>query len=248
MKKIMVRADDLGFSKGINYGIYETVKNGVIQNIGFMVNMPDSLHGYDLVKDYDICLGQHTNVCVGKPISDPSLIPSLVQDNGQFKTSKMYRSSKDDFVVLDEAILEVEAQYNRFKEITGKEPAYFEAHAVMSQNLLKAIEIVGNKHHLKTLGVPFQNEPMLVNNQPMYMSMDSMFENYDPMSSFKNMVKNAKDGFNMMVCHPGYLDQYILSVSSLTHPRVLETDFLTSEELKKYVEDNHIHLYTYDEV
>lgn len=53
----MVRADDLGFSKAINYGIYETVKNGVIRNIGFMVNMPDSLHGYELVKDYDICLG-----------------------------------------------------------------------------------------------------------------------------------------------------------------------------------------------
>lgn len=64
MKKIMVRADDLGFSKAINYGIYETLKNGVIRNIGFMVNMPDSLHGYELVKDYDICLGQHTNVCV----------------------------------------------------------------------------------------------------------------------------------------------------------------------------------------
>ena len=57
MKKIMVRADDLGFSKAINYGIYETLKNGVIRNIGFMVNMPDSLHGYELVKDYDICLG-----------------------------------------------------------------------------------------------------------------------------------------------------------------------------------------------
>ena len=53
MKKIMVRADDLGFSKAVNYGIYETVKNGVIRNIGFMVNMPDSLHGYELVKDYD---------------------------------------------------------------------------------------------------------------------------------------------------------------------------------------------------
>ena len=120
MKKIMVRADDLGFSKAINYGIYETLKNGVIRNIGFMVNMPDSLHGYELVKDYDICLGQHTNVCVGKPISDPKDIPTLVNADGTFKTSKMYRSTKEDFVDLDEAILEVEAQYNRFKEITGK--------------------------------------------------------------------------------------------------------------------------------
>ena len=52
--KIMVRADDLGYSRGVNYGIYDTVKNGVIKNIGFMVNMPDSVEGYELVKDLDI--------------------------------------------------------------------------------------------------------------------------------------------------------------------------------------------------
>lgn len=51
--KIMVRADDLGYSRGVNYGIYDTVKNGVIKNIGFMVNMPDSVEGYELVKDLD---------------------------------------------------------------------------------------------------------------------------------------------------------------------------------------------------
>jgi chitin disaccharide deacetylase len=249
MKKIMVRADDLGFSKAVNYGIYETVKNGVIKNIGFMVNMPDTMHGYELVKDYDICLGQHTNVCVGKPISDPSLIPSLVQENGDFKSSKTYRASKEDFVVLEEAVLEVEAQYQRFKEIVGKEPAYFEAHAVASTNLNKAIEIVGNRHNLKVLGMPTQlGEIMKVNGQPMYMHMDSMFPNYDPFASFKKMVENAQDGFNMMVCHPGYLDHYIMSVSSLTQPRTLEVDMLTGSELKEYLKENNIYLYTYDEV
>ena len=94
MKRLMVRADDLGYSKGINYGIYECVKQGVIKNIGFMVNMPDSIEGYELVKNYDICLGQHTNICVGKPVCDPTLIPSLVQENGEFKTSKDYRIVK----------------------------------------------------------------------------------------------------------------------------------------------------------
>lgn len=244
----MVRADDLGFSKAVNYGIYETVKNGVIKNIGFMVNMPDTIHGYDLVKDYDICLGQHTNVCVGKPVSDPKLIPSLVQENGEFKTSKMYRSTKEDFVNLEEAILEVEAQYKRFKEIVGKEPAYFEAHAVMSENLNKAIEIVGNSHNLKVLNMPSLGEVMKVNGQSMYMYMDSMFPDYHPFESFKKMVDNAKDGYNMMVCHPGYLDHYIMNVSSLTIPRTLEADFLTSNELKVYLKENEIHLYTYDEV
>jgi len=39
MKNIIIRADDLGYSKGVNYGTYESVKNGLINNVGVMVNM-----------------------------------------------------------------------------------------------------------------------------------------------------------------------------------------------------------------
>lgn len=248
MKKYMIRADDLGFSKAVNYGIYETVKNGLIRNIGFMVNMHASIHGYELVKEYDICLGQHTNVCVGKPICNPTLIPSLVNEQGMFKSSKEYRQAKEDFVVLEEAILEVEAQYERFKEITNQEPAYFEAHAVMSQNLMKAIKIVGERYGLKTLNMSFDGSPLVVNGQKMYMHMDSMFPEYDPMQSFLKMLEAKEDGYHMMVFHPGYLDQYITTVSSLTTPRMKEVDMLVSDKFKEYIKTNGIQLYTYDEV
>ena len=36
MKHIMVRADDLGYSEGINYGIEKSVKEGIIKNVGFI--------------------------------------------------------------------------------------------------------------------------------------------------------------------------------------------------------------------
>lgn len=185
--KIMVRADDLGYSRGVNYGIYDTVKNGVIKNIGFMVNMPDSVEGYELVKDLDVCLGQHTNVCIGTPISDPKLIPSLVDENGQFKSSRTYRQSKEDFVVLEEAIIEIEAQYERFKEITHLEPSYFEAHAVASDNLLKGIEIVAKRHNLKFNDISFDGTPVDLAGEKLYMHMESMKEGYDPFKSFRSI-------------------------------------------------------------
>lgn len=247
--KLMVRADDLGYSKGVNYGIYESVKSGIIQNIGFMVNMPDSEHGYNLIKDFDVCLGQHTNLCVGRPLSDLDKIPSLIQKNGMFKTSKMYRSSESDFVNLDEAILEIEAQYEKFKYITGQEPHYFEAHAVQSENLLKAIEIVGTKHGLKVMGVSFDGTPVEVNGKKVYMWLDSMKANYDPMSSFVNMMENAhEDGYDLFICHPGFLDNYIMNTSSLTIPRTKEVKMLCSNELKECIRTNNVHLYTYDEL
>lgn len=244
----MIRADDLGYCKAVNYGILDTIQAGVIKNVGFMVNMPESIHGYELIKDYDISLGQHTNVCLGYPCADPKLIPSLLDENGMFKSSKIHRSSKKDLIELEEAIIEVEAQYNRFKEITKKEPAYFEAHAIQSNNLNEAIEIVGQRHHLKV--VPFHlDKAVKVHNQDMYIYMDSNdYPDYEPIESFKNMVKDTKEGIHMMVCHPGYIDQDLIKTSSWTTIRTIETEMLLSEEFKTYLKENKIHLYSFDEI
>lgn len=115
MKKyIIIRADDLGYSEGINYGILKTIKDGVIKTVCSMVNMDASEHGFNLIKEYKCCLGLHTNISVGKPICDPSTIKSLVDENGNFKSSKIYRILKEDFVIFDEVYKEIEAQYLRF--------------------------------------------------------------------------------------------------------------------------------------
>lgn len=48
----------------------------------------------------------------------------------------------EDFVVLEEAVLEIEAQFQRFQKLTGDKPHYFEVHAVFSNNFLKGLELV----------------------------------------------------------------------------------------------------------
>lgn len=249
MKKIIVRADDLGYSKGVNLGIEESVRNGIIRSVGFMTNMPESRNGYDLIKDFDVCLGQHTNICVGKPLSDPKDIPSLVGENGEFKSSKTYRSAKEDFVNLDEVILEIEAQYEKFKEITGKEPAYFEGHAVASDNFFKGLQIVANRHGLDYLGMSFDGT-VPFRNQKVRMCMDSMNKEYDPATFLKKIVETDYDEhmIPVMVCHPGYLDAYILKTSSLLEPRTLEVEMATSPEVKQWLKDHDVELITYDDL
>ena len=49
MTKVIVRADDLGYSEAVNLGIEKTVKDGIINNVGVMVNMPATQHGLDLL-------------------------------------------------------------------------------------------------------------------------------------------------------------------------------------------------------
>lgn len=142
---ILIRADDLGWTEAINYGIAKTMRDGIIRSVGLMPNMPAARHGWDLVKDLAPCVGQHTNICVGRPLTDPARIPSLCQEDGTFKSSRTYREAAkrgEDFVALDEVIMEIEAQYRLFVEITGRQPCYFEGHAVASNNFFKGLETV----------------------------------------------------------------------------------------------------------
>ncbi len=249
MKKILVRADDLGYSKGVNLGIAESMRNGIIRSVGLMTNMPESEAGFELIRDLNACIGQHTNICVGKPLCDPSLIPSLVDENGEFKSSKTYRSATEDFINLDEVILEIEAQYQRFKEITGQEPSYFEGHAVASGNFFKGMEIVARRHGLPYLGMSFSG-PVPFKNSKMVMCMDSMNPEYNPSEFLKEIALREydEDTIPTMVCHPGYLDAYILKTSSLLNARTLEVDMATDPAIRQWLEDNEVQLITYDDV
>ena len=44
-KRMLVRADDLGWTEAINYGIAKAVKEGIIGSVGLMPNMPAAGHG-----------------------------------------------------------------------------------------------------------------------------------------------------------------------------------------------------------
>ena len=53
--KLIMRADDLGFSEAVNLGIYKAVKEGVITSVGMMTNMEHANHGYELATYKYLC-------------------------------------------------------------------------------------------------------------------------------------------------------------------------------------------------
>lgn len=250
MKRILIRADDLGYSEGVNYGIAKSMLDGVIRSVGLMSNMPAAEHGVQLLKGHDFCLGQHTNICAGAPLSDPEQVPSLVDEDGNFKTSKVYRNAERDFVVLEEAVLEVEAQYQRFVELTGQQPQHFGSHAVKSENFFRAVEIVADRHDLPFLGSSLKGGPILFRHTKLYPAMDSMKPGYDPFESLKQaaLKEYGEDGCCMFICHPGYLDEEILRASSLTRSRPMEVAMSISPATKQWLEENQIRLVTFSDL
>lgn len=257
MKHLLIRADDLGLSEGVNYGIEKAVCGGIIRTVGVMTNMPAAKHGLDLLKNVPVCFGQHTNICTGRPLTDPALIPSITDKDGNFKSSKEYRSATEDFVVLDEVILEIEAQYQMFKKLVGEEPSYFEGHAVASANFFKGLEIVAKEHNLPYFAMSMKGEPVKFRNSLVYAYMPKDFAAYeeDPFTGLQDLAANAHESKNggemvcdLMVCHPGYIDDDLLRLSSMTIPRVKEAAMASSERTKKWLKEQDITLVTYNDL
>ena len=250
MKRILVRADDLGYCEAVNYGIAKAVKEGIIRSVGLMPNMKAAEHGVQLLKGTPVCYGQHTNICEEYPLTDPALIPSLVQPNGKFKSKTEYRQAKEDFVVLDEVILEIEAQLRRFVELVGDKPHYLEAHAVPSANLFKGLQIVAQRHGLEYLGMDFSGGPIHFRNTDLYMSMNSMGPEYDPFQCLKEGALRdvGENGCVMMVCHPGYVDEYVYQTSFLTRQRAQEVAMCIAPETRQWLEENQVQVVIYDDL
>lgn len=253
MIQFVIRADDLGYSEAVNCGIAKTVKEGMIRSVGVMPNMPAARHGLELLKGEKVCYGQHTNICLGKPCADPEKIPSLLDRDGNLKSSRAYREAwkkGECFTVLEEMVLEIEAQYQRFLELTGQEPGYFEGHAVLSDHLREGLRIVAERHGLKFNDMFPGDEVGKFGKAPVAAcAMKSMEPDYDPVRALKEAVAGARrDMPNVFVCHPGYLDEYLLNSSSLTVNRTKEVTMLCDPEMKRWLQEQGVELITYDEI
>ncbi len=248
MAKMLVRADDLGYSEAFNYGLARAVKSGIVKSVGVMPNMEWAEHGVRLLDGTDVTFTVHANICQGKPICDPKLIPSLVDENGEFKDKSLYRGAKEDFVVLEEVFMEVEAQYLRLVELIGKKPYMVEAHAVPSNNFNKAIVMVAQKYGVEHL--KFGPKGAMIGSTTMKFSMDSGNPDYNPFESFKKAALQPmeNDEACLMVLHPGFVDEYVLTTSYITTARALEVAFAINPEVPKWCEENGVQLLTYGDL
>ena len=85
MRNLIVNADDLGWTKGVNRGIAEAHRNGIVTSTSLLANGGAFEGGVRTARESPrLGVGVHLNLSDGKPVAPPERVKSLLDDNGDF--------------------------------------------------------------------------------------------------------------------------------------------------------------------
>lgn len=243
--KLIINADDFGISRGANYGIIDSYKNGVVRSTSIMAGMPAFDHAVELLKSNKdlegLGCGVHLTLSAYKPILNTHT--TIVDKNGFF-----YKRISE------------EIARNRFdpKEI------YNEFSAQIQKVINNGIEIthLDSHHHVHTLRSlkPIMERLAIEYNLPIRGGLlyELDYEKVVPYSGFFYDKTVSIDGFKKIevnkyevletMTHPAYLDSFIMENSSYNLKRMEELKILTSKELKDYIEESGIILCNFRDI
>jgi chitin disaccharide deacetylase len=86
VRNLIVNADDLGWTEGVNRGIAEAHRNGIVTSASLLANGAAFASGVELARcTPGLGVGVHLNLTDGAPVAPRELVASLVNDSGEFE-------------------------------------------------------------------------------------------------------------------------------------------------------------------
>lgn len=241
MTKLVINADDFGYSKGVNLGILEAFQNGVVTSTTLMTNMPGAAHAAELAKKNPaLGVGIHFVLTCGKPLC--SNVPSLVNHKGEF-----YRIAEiEEFAAIEDIELELQTQFEKFLSF-GIKPTHIDSHHHVHslEKVYPIVEKIAKEHHLPIRKVskdPNPLQPVHYFNHEFYgdqLTKDYLTGLLDKVIPFETAE---------LMTHPAYIDEEVYSGSSYNLQRVRELAILTDPTVIEEFKNRKIDLVTYREV
>ncbi len=231
MRRVIVNADDLGRSQGINEGVFRAHREGVVTSATLMVTMPHAeAAARALPLHPELGVGLHVTLTGGVPWLDPTLIPSLVNSEGLLPAKPELLKA----LVASEVEREIVAQWDRFRELTGAEPTHLDSHHHSHRHpaiLEVMIRLAADA------GVPVR-----CSGEPMRLALiaagarttdafdESFFGERATAQQLLQVLDSLVPGTTEIMCHPGVVDDALRSGSSYLDDRERELDILCRPE------------------
>ena len=111
----------------------------------------------------------------------------------ELKRSQAYHDAFEqgkDIVDYEDAVREVEAQYECFVEMTKREPDYLAGHTVLSLNFIRALRDVASEHQIPYLSFDVEHE-VEFQGQKLTPFMEDFSLDYDPVATLAHVLSAA---------------------------------------------------------
>lgn len=246
MTKLIINADDFGYSKGVNLGIIEAYQNGVVTSTTMMTNMPGAAHAAALAQENPgLGVGIHLVLDCGRPVHP--YVPSLVDEKGSFHKIEQliqYAESTD----IEKELLSQIDKFHSFGFTATHLDGHHHIHAY--EKVYPIVEKIAQTYNLpirKASADPNHSSHTKLQTTEMFfhqfygdkLSIEGLLELFERSLHF---------GTAEIMCHPAYIDDPLLQGSSYALPRVRELAILTDPNIQSTIKAMNIELATYKEV
>src|SRR6266849_8648084 len=129
-RNLIVNADDLGWAAGVNRGIAEAHRGGIVTSASLLANGEAFAEAVELARDAGgLGVGVHLNLNDGPPIAQRESMPSLVNDSGEFEGGPdgLLLKIATRGLSMREVALEWSAQISKVRD-AGIEPTHLDGH------------------------------------------------------------------------------------------------------------------------
>ena len=256
MSKLIVNADDFGYSRAVNYGIADAHVNGIVTSTTLMANMPAVEHAIELAKNMpDLGIGVHLTMTCGRPVLQDK-VSTLTDSKGSFYSLSTYQTCKDT-IDSDELYQEWKAQIemllNSGIDLTHIDSHHhvhtFDENKDIVDKLAKQFQLPVRNCSTNTSDRGFSFVDMF--NFPPIRNMELNYE--ENREIFFEIIENsmsqiARFETTEVMCHPAYIGSRILENSSFNIPRAREVDLLCDREMKDLIEKYEIELINYRDI
>lgn len=249
-KRLIVNADDLGRTEGINEGIFDAHRRGIVTSATMMVNYPSARRVAVLSRDNPaLGIGLHLALSGGVPALPPEQVRSMVDANGLLPAKPGGLAGAD----RTEVMAEVRAQLKRFREIMGRDPTHFDSHhhshrdvpAVFDAILAVAWETglpvrsasAAMAAQLKREGVPTPDH-----------FVEDFYAEGATLNDLIGIVEDLPVGTSELMCHPAVVDAELRSTSGYAEARTRELDVLTNPAVRQAVQRSGVRLISFGQL
>jgi len=130
LKNLIVNADDLGWTDGVNRGIVEAFHHGIVTSTSLLANGAAFAGGVEAARSAPgLGVGVHLNLSDGRPVADRETVTSLLNKDGEFAggpENLLLRRARRG-LLLAEVENEWDAQIQKVRD-AGISPTHLDGH------------------------------------------------------------------------------------------------------------------------